>query len=77
MTGVMTTCEQCLILGVVARGVGRLQVLKDDVHHLQDIVGRARVSGDLRDRGLAKVCQNLRHVPHQGRQSLASMTAAF
>jgi hypothetical protein len=68
-TGVMTTTsELCLIPGVMARGVGLLQVLKDDVHRLQDVAGHVWVLGDVRDRGHAKVHQNLGHIPHQGHQ---------
>jgi hypothetical protein len=66
--GPMMMSEQCLIPRAVAGGVGLLQVLKDDIHHLKDATSRAWVSGDLRDRGHAKVHQNHGHVPHQGHQ---------
>jgi hypothetical protein len=36
----------CLIPGVMARGVGLLQALQDDIHHLQDVASYARVPGD-------------------------------
>jgi hypothetical protein len=39
--GVMMMSEQRLIPVTVAGGVGLQQVLKDDVHRLQDVVGCA------------------------------------
>jgi hypothetical protein len=66
--GATTTSKQCLIPRAVARGICLLQVLKDDIHRLQDISSRVQVLRDLRDRGHAKVRQNLGHVPHKGGQ---------
>jgi hypothetical protein len=43
----------------MARGIGLLQVLQDYVHHLQDVISRAWILGDPRDRRHAKVLQNL------------------
>jgi hypothetical protein len=69
-TGATTTNEQRHIPGAMARGVGFLQALQDDVHLLWDVIGCVRLSGDFRDWGQAKVHQNLGHVPHQGRWPL-------
>jgi hypothetical protein len=56
--------QQRLILGVVAELIGLLQVLQDDIHYYQDVAGCARILGDLRDRGHAKVHQDLGYIPH-------------
>jgi hypothetical protein len=61
--------QQCLFPGAVVKVVGFLQVLQDDVHCLQDITSCARISGDLRDGGHAKVLEDLGHITHQGCQS--------
>jgi hypothetical protein len=42
------------------------------IHHLQDVVGWARILGNLWDREHAKIHQDLGHIPHQGRR-LASL----
>jgi hypothetical protein len=49
----------------MVRGVGLPQVLQDDAHDLQDIVGHVRVSGDPQDGRHAKIDQDLGDVPCQ------------
>jgi hypothetical protein len=64
--GTTTMGQHRLFLGLLARVVGFIQELQDDVHLLQDVVGHARIPGDLWDRAHAKVLQDLGHVPQQG-----------
>jgi hypothetical protein len=42
----MATREQNLILGAVLRAIGLLQVLQDDIHHVQDVAGCVRILGE-------------------------------
>jgi hypothetical protein len=67
-TGVTAMSEQHLIIGAMVEGVGLLQALQDDIHHLLHVAGCPCIPRDLQDRGHAKVHQNLGHIPHQGRQ---------
>jgi hypothetical protein len=61
-------CSYRLILGVVARVIGLLHMLQDDVHHPQDIIECAWVLRDPGDRGHTKILQDLGHIPHLGCQ---------
>jgi hypothetical protein len=49
----------------MAEGVHLPQAFQDGARHLQDVVNRARVSRDPRDRRNDEVHQDLRDVPHQ------------
>jgi hypothetical protein len=46
MMETMATREQNLILGAVLGAVGLLQVLQDDIHHVQDVADCVRILGE-------------------------------
>jgi hypothetical protein len=43
----------------MVEGIGLSQVLQDDTHHLQDVIGRAWVLGDPRDERHSKIHYDL------------------
>jgi hypothetical protein len=45
--------------GTMAIGVGLLQALQDDIHHLQDVIGYASIPGDPRDGGMPRSTRTL------------------
>jgi hypothetical protein len=74
MMEVTVTNGRHLILTAMASVIGISQALQDDVHHLQNIAGRAWVMGDLWDGRHAKVHQNLGDTPTRITRCLASAT---
>jgi hypothetical protein len=63
----MTGRGQHQIPGTIAGGVGSPQAFQDGARRLQDVIDRAWVPGDPRDRRHAKVHRDLGDVPHQDR----------